>query len=413
MNIFIPRSVHDVRLLLTDPLFKNSAYILASNIMGTVFSFLFWIVAARLYPKEDVGVATALLASTGLLILLTRFGLDQSIIRFFPSGDKNKILSTTIAVSTGFALFFGVVYIMGIDIWSPELQIVRLYPLIFLGILGVESATHYVGLSFLAMRKSEYTFLRNLFGGTRILLLFPLAFGAALGIFSAYGLAILLAFTVSLIFLFRLGIRPARVDRPFLQESFQYSSGTYVAGLLALLPAQILPILVLNVLGATQAADYYIAFTMTSVLFIIPQSVTMSHFVEGSHGESLKTITVKSLAVIFAALTPAVILLYVFGGFFLSLLGKSYVEGLDLLQVMVISSFFVAFQQTYLSIKKIQKDIKELIAISGLTFVLLVGLSYTFMMQFGIVGIGYAWVLGYGILALIILVQIQRSKWLK
>ncbi len=413
MNIFVPRSVHDVRLLLTDPLYKNSIYILGYNVMGVVFSFLFWVVAARLYPKEDVGVATALLASTGLLILLTRFGLDQSIIRFFPDGNKDKILSTSVIVSTAFALLFGVVYIMGTDLWSPELQILKLYPLVFLGILGIESVTHYVGLSFLAVRKSEYTFIRNLFAGSRILFLFPLAFGAALGIFTSYGLAILLSFLVSLIFLAHLGIKPARIDRPFLRESFQYSSGTYVAGLLALLPPQILPILVLNVLGASQAADYYIAFTMTSVLFLIPQSVTMSHFVEGSHGESLKTITLKSLAVMFAALTPAIILLYFFGGFFLSLLGKSYVEGLDLLQVMLMSSFFVAFQQTYLSIKKIQKDIRELIVISGITFVLLVGLSYIFMLQYGIVGIGYAWVLGYGILALIIAIQIQRSNWLK
>lgn len=413
MNLPIPKSIDDVRQLLTDPLFKNSFFILSSNVMGIIFSFLFWLVAARLYPKEDVGVATALLAAASLLILLTRFGLDQSIIRFFPHGNKDRILSTSIAVSTAFALLLGVVFIMGIDTWSPDLQIVKLYPLIFLGILGIESTTHYVGLSFLAMRKSEYTFIRNLFAGMRIVFLYPLVFFSALGIFSSYGLAIMLSFLVSLIFLARVGIKPARIDRPFLRESFRYSSGTYVAGLLALLPAQILPLMVLNVLGATETADYYIAFTMTSVLFIIPQSVTMSHFVEGSHGESLKTITKKSLAVILATLTPAVILLYVFGGFFLSLIGKSYVEGLDLLRIMILSSFFVAFQQTYLSIKKIQKDIKELIAISALSFVLLVGLSYILMLEFGIVGIGYAWVLGYGVLALIIGIQIRRSNWLK
>jgi len=411
MNITLPRNIHEIRLHLADPLFKNSFYILVANVTGTAVSFFFWLVAARLYVKEDVGVATALLSAVSLLILLTRFGLDQSIIRFFPHGDKSKILSTSIIISTASAMIAGVIFIAGVDIWSPELQVVKLYPLIFLLFLTVDSIVHYIGLSFLAMRKAEYNLLRNMFSYTRILFLFPLAVFAALGIFASFGIAMLLSLLVSIALLLRAGVSAGGIDRVFIRDSYQYSAGTYIAGLLALLPAQILPLMVLNVLGATETADYYIAFTMTSVLFIIPQSVTMSHFVEGSHGESLKDITKKSILIIIAALTPAVIVLYLFGGFFLSLIGKSYVEGLDLLRVMLLSSFFVAFQQTYLSIKKIQKDIRELIFLSGFIFVTLLGFSYLFMIEYGIVGIGYAWVVGNGLSCLVIMVLMRRSHW--
>jgi len=55
--------------------------------------FVFWMLAAKLYPKEDVGIATALISSMSL-VLLSIFGLDFYIIHFFPEKDKNNIFST-------------------------------------------------------------------------------------------------------------------------------------------------------------------------------------------------------------------------------------------------------------------------------------------------------------------------------
>ena len=50
-------------------------------------------------------------------------------------------------------------------------------------------------------------------------------------------------------------------------------------------PNLILPIMVLNVLGAEQAAYYYIAYAIAALLFMIPGAISTSLFVEGSHGE--------------------------------------------------------------------------------------------------------------------------------
>ena len=43
-----------------DPLYRNSMYLMATSVVSAGFGFLFWILAAKLYPKEDVGIATAL-----------------------------------------------------------------------------------------------------------------------------------------------------------------------------------------------------------------------------------------------------------------------------------------------------------------------------------------------------------------
>jgi len=116
-------------------------------------------------------------------------------------------------------------------------------------------------------------------------------------------------------------------------------------------PNQILPIMILNVLGSEETAHYYIAYAISSLLFMILGAFSTSLFVEGSHGEALKKNTLKSLFAIFSLLTPAVIVLYFFGGLLLGIIDKSYVEGLDLLRIFALSGLFVTICQIYFSIK--------------------------------------------------------------
>ena len=85
-------------------------------------------------------------------------------------------------------------------------------------------------------------------------------------------------------------------------------------------PNLILPIMVLNVLGAEQAAYYYIAYAIAALLSMIPNAISTSLFVEGSHGEALKRTVVKSLAIIFSLLVPAAALV-------LEVVGAEYAAG--------------------------------------------------------------------------------------
>jgi len=233
-----------------------------------------------------------------------------------------------------------------------------------------------------------------------------------MGIFGAVGVSFVLALIVVLFLLARLGVKLIpKIDKEFLNDALHFSAGNYITGLLILSPNQILPIMVLNVLGAENAAHYYIAFAIASLLFMIPQAVSTSLFVEGSHGETLKKSTVKSLLAIALLLTPSVVFLYVFGGKFLALIGKNYLQGLELLRIMVLASFFVAVCHIYFSIKRVQKDVKGLVSLSSLIFVLLIGLSYFFMIEFGITGIGYAWIVSYGVAAMVVGFVVRKEGW--
>lgn len=41
-----------------DPLYKNSVFMMLSSVTNAGFGFFFWMIAARLYSAEDVGLAS-------------------------------------------------------------------------------------------------------------------------------------------------------------------------------------------------------------------------------------------------------------------------------------------------------------------------------------------------------------------
>ena len=399
-----------------DPLYKNSFFIMLTSISNAGFGFVFWMLAAKLYPKEEVGVATALVSSMLLLSNMSRFGLGFSIIRFFPEKDKSGVLSTSIMVAALFAIVLGTIFVAGTELWSPELTLLRSPKnlIMYLIFLVASSTAILTGISFTAMRRADFYFLQGLIMGSRVFLLFPFVFLGAMGIFGAFSLSFVLASIVALFLLARLGVRfTPRIDKAFLNDALHFSAGNYIANLLMLSPNQLLPIMVLNVLGAENAAHYYIAFAIASLLFMIPQAVSTSLFVEGSHGELLKKATIKSLLAIAVLLTPSVAFLYLFGGEVLALIGKDYAtSGFELLRIMVLASFFVAVCYVYFSIKRVQKDVKGIVSLSSLIFILLIGLSYVFMLEFGLVGIGYAWIVSYGIAAMVVGFIVKKESWI-
>jgi O-antigen/teichoic acid export membrane protein len=204
------------------------------------------------------------------------------------------------------------------------------------------------------------------------------------------------------------------LDRQFLGDSIKFSIKNYISDILILTPKQVLAIITLSFLGAEVAAHFWIACTVAALPFLIPTATSLALLVEGCNTEYLKKSVAKSLIISFALLIPVIILLYIYGGTLLTIIGRdeyfeSYIDSLELMKVMILSSFFVAIVDIYFSIKRVQRNVNDLIFISCLIFALITGLSYLFIPRFGLVGAGYAWLIGYGIGALAILPRIKRA----
>ena len=414
LDKIFPSNFRDFRTIVQDPLYQNSFYLILTMVLGAVLGFIFWIVAAQLYTQEEVGINTALISAVSLLAIISYLGLDQSIIRFFPDKNKFNIMTTSSVVILISTILFGIIFVLGIDLWAPDLALVKNNLLAFFMALIAFTLSGITGNAFIALRKSKYYFYQNLLMNLRVLLIFIPFFGS-LGIFLSFGISVLIAIIFSYILIFKI-IKPETtekvqiIDWDFLWDSFHFSAGNYFFMLFGSIPVFILPIIVLNVLGSGQTAYYYITYTIASFLFMLSSAFSTSLFVEGSHGESLRENTKKSLIAIFSLLIPLAGLIFIFGKYILGLFGSDYVNGLDLLRVMIISSFLYSICQVYYSIGKVRNKIKDLILVSLVISILLIGSSYFLMDIFGIVGIGYAWVISYLAGSILVILKIKNLK---
>jgi len=403
---------NNIKKQIKDPLYKTSFFLLLTSTLNSVAGFIFWIIAAKLYPQEDIGITTALISSMLLIVILSGLGLDQSLIRFFPERNKQMIFSSVIIAATISSLIFGVIFVAGLDYWAPNLVIIRDNIPIYLLILVASTISSIIGVTFIASRNSKYYFLENIIFSSKIFLLFPLISLGVMGVFFSYGIPFVIGIGFLIFLPFKFDLKSFKIDFGFLKESIHFSAGSYVTNLLLITPSQIVSLMTLNLLGANMTAVYFMAYSIASLLFMIPYAFSSSLFVEGSHKLPLRTKTLKSLLGIFSILVPLVLIFYFCGGFILGIIGTNYLQGQNLLKLFSISSFFVAISSTYISLMKIQKDIKGLILIGGLIFALTIGLSYPLMLTFGLIGVGYAWFIGYGLCSLIILILIWKNKWI-
>lgn len=402
----------DIMKNISDPLYKNSLFLMASRILNAACGFIFWIIAARFYSVEDVGIATALISSLGLVILFSRFGFDLTIIRFINSNDKANVINTCLTTTTIFSILAGVIYIGNADIFSKSLLFIQKpeYSAIFLVFVIMNSIVSITGSTFIALRNSGQVFYQNVLLALRIPLLIPLIFMGSFGIFGALGLAYLFSALFAFFLLKKFMQFSFKIDMRFIRESFEFSSGNYISNILAAVPALIMPILILNISGEAEAARYFIAFSIGNMVLIIPDALSTSFFVEVSYGKSLKNSLMRAGVAIFSFLVPATLILIFYGKFLLGLIGKDYIDAYELLKILALSSLFVAVYSLFIPIQNIRMKVMSVLKLNLLRFLLLLGLSYFFILRLGILGVGYAWMITYGILNLVIVVIFFHEK---
>lgn len=400
--------------LAKDPLYRNSFFMAFTSVFNAGCGFFFWMIAAKLYTVEEVGLATALISSLGLVILFSRLGFDFSIIRFFPSNDKAKVFGTSLVITTIASLMVSSVFILQVEFISPSLAFLKepLYAFAFVFIAVANSIAAITGNAFVADRKADLYLFQNIFMALRIPLLIPLAFLGTFGIFGSLGISFLVAsFFAQIVLRRRIGVILSILDVDFVRESLRFSSWNYVSNILSIAPTLILPLMVLKMLGEAEAAKYFIAFTIANIVLIIPQSLGTSLFVEGSHGEGLKKNVIKSGVACLVLILPAVLLILVFGDRFLELIKEEYLEAFDLLRVLAISSFLVAVYSFFIPIQNINMQVEKIFKLNVIRSVLLLGLSYILIYKYGVLGVGYGWIITYSVITLMICRTAKKEGW--
>jgi O-antigen/teichoic acid export membrane protein len=394
-----------------DPLTRNSFFIGVSRAVNKGVGLLFWSVAARYYTIADVGLATAMISSLELIMILSRFGSDISIIRFMPLRDKEAVFNNNLWIPAVLSLTISLIYLATIDILSPDLSFLKNYLIFFIGISLVRSATLTTGYTMISQRWGGAFLGQNLLLSSRVPLL-PIMSGlGSMGIFISLGAAYAISLVASFIPIFKMVRLRPKIDRRLFEETFKFSSYNYMASMLNAAPELIFPIMILNILGPAEAARWYVAFSVANIILIIPDAVSTSYFVEGSHGLDMGKGTAKMLFLMFGLLLIPVLVLYIWGHPILGLLGEEYAMSTDLLKVLVLASFFVTIYCIYIPIQNIRNRVEIVALMNFARFILLLGLGYVLIARYGIIGAGYAWMATYALLSLVMVYEATRRIW--
>ena len=388
---------------LKDPLYRNAFLLILNSALGGLLGFLFWLVVARYYTSEAIGVSASLISIAGFLGFLASLGFGIGLIRFLPSAPSgvNHRINTSLTLAGMTGLGIGLVFLGGIDVLAPSLAFVRNewpYAAMFLAFTVAIALAPVVDSSFLAARKASYVLQKTLvYNIVRLgIPIFAVATLGALGIFFSFAVAALVALTISLVVLMP-RVYPGFLALPSLRLSgirdmVSYSFGNHIASLFLVIPSGVLPLLILARISAPSAAHFFVAWIMAAFLFVIPTALAESLFIEGSHpGTYFTSDLVRSLRMGLLLLVPGVLFLLFAGPFLLGFFGPEYAaEGLGLLRILAISGFFVAVNYTFFSFLKVNKKVRELILLASTFGVGTLVVSYFLLDGLGILGPGIA-----------------------
>jgi O-antigen/teichoic acid export membrane protein/thiamine kinase-like enzyme len=421
---FVARMVTHLRI----PLFRNGYALVLSSAITSGLGMLYWILAARFYTAEVVGLNSAILSTMVFLANLAQLNLVNALNRFIPTAGQftRKFIITTYGISVGGALIASLVFISGVTWWSPTLSVffnetpsmIRWFVFATMGwCVFVLQDSVLTGL-----REASWVPLENLlFSITKIglLLLFSTML-AAIGVFASWTMPLLVLILLVNWFIFRRLI-PKHVARTKVQarpivpaEIARFVAGDYVASLAWMTTTNLLPVLVLEMAGAEANAYFYLAWTIAYSLYLVSRNMGMSLITEAAADETkLYSFSYRVGIQNGRILLPTVGLIVLGAPLILRLFGSDYANaGSGLLRLLALSALPNIVTALYISMLRVQRRMKRLFLLLLLLSGIVVSLSYILLPRLGITGIGVAWLVAQTAVALVLLATELRPVWL-
>lgn len=406
---------------LTTRLYANSIFLMANSAAGAALGFAFWVLAARLYPAEAVGLGSAILSAAGLLTFIATLGLGMGLIRYLPGAGSNTtaLINSCFTLSSLTALVAALIFLAGIPLWSPALSFVRDDPRFGVTFVAfVISGTLFSLLSdtYLALRRAEYSLVQgSLMGLLKLALVVALAgLTGIFGILASWTLATAALVTLGvLLFLARLhpGYRPVpSLRRQVSNEMVHFSFANYISLGLLSTPGWVLPIIVVNRLGSQANAHFFIGWAMAGLLFAIPTAISNSLFAEGSRQDTNLSRDIKrSLKFLLVLVLPAAALLMAAGDKLLLVFGQEYSrEGTRLLWLLSPSALPLSLNVLYLAVARVRKRLGEVIAVTAAIVASTLVFTFILLPRLGILAPGAAWLVSQTLVALVVLPRFIR-----
>ncbi len=409
------------------PLVLNGYALVFSSGATSVLGFGYWILVARLYTEEAVGLSSAVLSAMFFLANVSQFNLAHALNRFIPAAGSQTagLVLRSYLLSVVMAVLASAVFLVGLEVWAPSLSGLRSSPaesiwFVFATVswcLFVLQDSVLVGL-----RQAKWVPLENILYAL-VKLGLVVMFATALpenGVFVSWTAPVLLlTLPVNALIFFRLIPAHVRAATPRAQEvgtkaMIRYVAGDYMSSLVWTATVALVPLLILERLGASASAHFYLAWNIAYALYLVSVNMGMALVAEGSRDEAnLDLYSYQTLKQILRLVVPSALLIVAGAPLILRLYGESYADGGSaLLRLLSLSAIPYAFVFVYISVARVRRRVQKIFFVfTALCAVVLVS-AYLFSSAYGVTGVGLAWLVGQSVVALTLLLTDLRRAWL-
>lgn len=415
---FRSRVLATLQDILSDTLYRGSMTLLANTVATAAIGFVFWTLAARAYPASALGVFSSVTSGVGLLATIAALGLPMTMIRHLVSAENQRelvIVAVTAIATVGTASCLTVVLAVGPHL-PPSLHLQEHGRLVLLVtalvVLTAISGTIDAGL--VATRSSHVVLIRNLVSSTvKVIALLLLVRFGSFGLLLSYGFGLVLSTVFSGVALGH-QLRGRRIHlKSFhtLRNYLSFTSSTYLAAIMGILPLTVVPIEVLVVRGATETGQFAVAFLIAGFLNLIPSTVSQVLFAETSRkGVPLGGQLHKALYGVYGLLLPAQVVTILGAPLLLHIFGTAYATAATgCLRVLILSTLFTGGTYLVDSMLIARDRTVAYVFINGINAVLVLG-SVGVLVRRGLTAAAVGWALGQGISLVIGLVVLATGR---
>lgn len=421
---WIARNIASLRDHLRIPLYANAYALIANQAFTSVLGFLYWILAARLYPSEVVGKNSAILSTVLFVAAVAELSFEAAMIRFVPrAGQKTtRLILYGMGINLAAALLVGLLLIIlgpyfsltaslmdELDFWPGWLVLAGMAWCVFYVQDGV----------LIGMRQALWVAAKNtLHSVVKISLLVVLALlGSNYGLLiSWFGPVPLLLLAVLALVLWRFMpghlARDVSTTRPVhRREVIRSTSGDYLGSLLYEAGVRIMPLLVLNRLGESFTAYYYQSWVVATPMYLVAVNMASSFAVEASADmDRIGQTSRRILRQMARLILPAAALLWLAAPLILSFFGQEYAaQATPLLRWLLLAALPLTLNTWYLNYVRVTGNVPAIILVQGAISLLAVLGSLLWIPAMGIAAIGLAWLVAQSVVAVGVLARMAPA----
>lgn len=382
-----------IRKLYGDNLFRNSSYLILNSAIMSLLGFFFWTLAARNFTSHDLGLATTVISAIGLISLFSFLGFNVGFLRYLPlAKNKGKVIFNAFLFASLVNIVLAGIFLIGLGLFSQELNFLVGSWVYILGFISFSLSWllfSLVNSVLIAYRKANIVLVKNtVYSVLKLFLLFFLT--GISGILISWYLACFIALLFSFFF-FKLDLK---FDFKSLRRMFRFSSFNYFGQIFASMPALLLPLIITSLLEPSYTAYFYVAWTISAMLMVIPVSVGQSFLTEGSYSnKSWSKKFKKALLFSLGLVGLGIVFLLFFGKMLLNLFSPEYVVGFNLLLILAFSAIPYTLNQLYISHLNLEHKVKKVVSINFLVAFITISGSILFI-DYGLTAIGFSWLVG-------------------